>query len=487
MADEPQTIRTINWREIFPFTHLFRTFRIAVHPSKLLLALAALLLIYTGGRVLDQLWLDRHLVQPGDALFPPTNSYRHAGPEGFDQQDASNPRGIFISFFNYEVRSLLPIFYALLSLRWFEAFGGVWAFVVEGPRLLFGSHPLFAILFTAWFLAIWAIFGGAISRIAAVHVARDEKLSIREALRFSISKFLSFLFAPLIPLIILLGIGAALAAAGWVLFHIPLVGPPVAGTFFFVALLGGFVMALVLVGTLGGANLMFPTVAVEGSDSFDAISRSFSYVFARPWRMLLYTLTALVYGAITYLFVRFFIYLVLGLTHFFVSWWLGGDPGKYFPHMWPRPVWAELPYQGGYDSLKWSEDFASGMISLWVYLVISLLGAYAISFYFSASTIIYYLMRREVDATEMNDVYLEESDDDFADPASPAGAAAETSAPTADTAAATGAGGPVLSTSAAGEGGAKVYDTSPAPSAPNAGPVSIADSTNGPTTGPPAA
>ena len=37
-------------------------------------------------------------------------------------------------------------------------------------------------------------------------------------------------------------------------------------------------------GTVGGFGLMYPTVAVEGSDSFDAISRSFSYVFARPWR-----------------------------------------------------------------------------------------------------------------------------------------------------------------------------------------------------------
>src|SRR5215217_7025687 len=64
MADDAttQTIRSINWREVFPFTHLFRAFRIAVHPSKLLLALAALLLIYLGGRVLDGVWPDRYLV-----------------------------------------------------------------------------------------------------------------------------------------------------------------------------------------------------------------------------------------------------------------------------------------------------------------------------------------------------------------------------------------------------------------------------------------
>ena len=47
-----------------------------------------------------------------------------------------------------------------------------------------------------------SIFGGAIARIAAVHVARDEKLSVRAALAFSLGKFLSFVSAPLIPLVI---------------------------------------------------------------------------------------------------------------------------------------------------------------------------------------------------------------------------------------------------------------------------------------------
>ena len=41
-------------------------------------------------------------------------------------------------------------------------------------------------------------------------------------------------------------------------------------------------MTLILLGLTGGFNLMYPTIAVEGSDSFDAISRSFSYVYARP-------------------------------------------------------------------------------------------------------------------------------------------------------------------------------------------------------------
>jgi hypothetical protein len=82
-----------------------------------------------------------------------------------------------------------------------------------------------------------------------------------------------------------------------------------------------------------------------------------------------------------------------------------------------------------------------------VYLAIGLLGAFAISFYFSANTIIYYLMRREVDATELDDVYLEQSDEDFAEPAPP------TTAPTAPGADASAA--PATTTAT---GGAQVFD-----------------------------
>ena len=41
MVDEASSIRNINWREVFPFTLIFRSFRVAIHPSKLVLALVA--------------------------------------------------------------------------------------------------------------------------------------------------------------------------------------------------------------------------------------------------------------------------------------------------------------------------------------------------------------------------------------------------------------------------------------------------------------
>ena len=77
-----------------------------------------------------------------------------------------------------------------------DPFDAVWGFIVDGPMWLWSTHWFFALIYTAYFLLIWSVFGGAISRIAAVHVARDEKISVRHALSFSTSKAVSFIFAP---------------------------------------------------------------------------------------------------------------------------------------------------------------------------------------------------------------------------------------------------------------------------------------------------
>lgn len=441
MADESGVMRGINWREAFPFTNIFRAFRIAIHPSKLVLALVALLLLYFGGRALDGLWPNNHSVSAMQRL---NLSRGETAPPARDMESeaatlppapAERRAGIFDTFLNYEITQLNLITGSVLALRFDAIVAGIGNFVVVGPVWMLRNHPLFGIIWLAWFVVVWAVFGGAIARIAAVHVARDEKISVRSALRFSVSKILSFIFAPLIPLTII-ALAAFVVALGGLLLYIPGIGPILVGLLLFLALAAGFVMTLVLLGMAGGFNLMYPTIAVEGSDSFDAISRSFSYIYARPWRLGFYTLVAVIYGALTFMFVRLFIFLVLLLSNWSVSWFLGGQPARYWNYdgpstaivdgrqvtappnsIWPMPNRMRLPYEVNRDGLKWSEKTASVLSMIWVYLTISLVGAFIISFYFSANTIIYYLMRREVDATEVDDVYLEEPEEDLAETA----------------------------------------------------------------------
>ncbi|MBL7222157.1 MAG: hypothetical protein ISS69_18755, partial [Phycisphaerae bacterium] len=56
MSNGKNQINTINWTAVFSFSHIFKSFRIAIHPSKILLGLAAVMAIYFSGRVLDGIW-----------------------------------------------------------------------------------------------------------------------------------------------------------------------------------------------------------------------------------------------------------------------------------------------------------------------------------------------------------------------------------------------------------------------------------------------
>ncbi len=502
MAEQDQTLRKIDWKSVFPFVHLFRGFRLAIDPSKLLLALAALLLLYTGGRLLDGLWpthsrampqeISRHESSTGDfhATRKAAAQERYddlkralafAGKpavgdvddlnyvakvnrdnviktleEDFDKlpadqqtEEARKTRdtrierayaeygtavrrfeplegeGLFIHFISYEINQVDAAAASAVGLDFGNVIVALQRFFIVGPKWAITQHYVFFTLFFAFYVLLMAIAGGAISRIAAVQVARDEKISVRQALRFSTGKVLSFVFAPVIPILIvvviavLLGLLSALMSVSYIggLWSI------LVGVLFILAILAGLVMALTALGLIGGGHLMYPTIAVEGSDSFDAVSRSFSYLYARPWQLIFYSLVALVYGAITYLFVRFFLYLLLSLTHAGVGMMMWGnarDGSSLWDSMWPamRPLpegMMNMSYYMNSTALSGAHCFGSFFIAFWVYLTLALLGAYAISLYFSSSTIIYYLMRKEVDATAMDEVYLEPSDDDFAD------------------------------------------------------------------------
>src|SRR5439155_17483860 len=175
--------------------------------------------------------------------------------------------GLFFSFFDYEVRQITGVVESVRSNQWTTGpagqgvLGFAYNFIAVGPVWLIRFHPLYFVLFAMLFLAAWSLFGGAISRIAAVHVARDEKISVRQALNFAVGKFASFVCAPVIPLVLAIIIGLVIAA-GSVLGNIPWLGTIIVGALFFLALLAGFVMTLVLIGLIGGFNLMYPTVAV---------------------------------------------------------------------------------------------------------------------------------------------------------------------------------------------------------------------------------
>jgi len=302
--------------------------------------------------------------------------------------------------------------------------------MIYGPLWLFSTHWFYAIFFGVLSMAIWAVFGGAIARIAALHAAREEAISISQALRFSISKFVSFFTAPVILVVIILVLGILLGIGGLIMTLY--VGDLIMSILFVIALVLGAAITFVSIGLIAGGPLMYPTIAVEGSDSFDAISRSFSYVFSRPWRYGLYTVVAAVYGTACYLFVRVFAYGTLLATHTFVARGLFGLGANSNPApelaegagkldlLWGKPTFDNLAGTwNGAAMGTWYDSIPAGIIRIWVYVVVGLVAAFVVSFTISAFTNIYYLLRRKVDATDLDDVYIEE----FEEPAEEAEAA----------------------------------------------------------------
>ena len=336
-------------------------------------------------------------------------AYANASSE-WDAARRIEGRGPFMVFLEYEIGQFNAAVAALLTLDVPGALGRLWALLFVGPGWALTQHPVFFGLFAAFALAVLAVCGGAMCRIAAVSFARDEMISLREALKFSSGKFVSFVSAPLIPLILLLALGL-LAAVGGALFNFWSIGAVLAAAGFFLILLAGLVMALLVVGLVGGFNLMYPTIAVESTDSFDAMSRSFNYLYDKPWRLAFYDAVALVYAAIVYAAARLFVFLVLALSHAFAGLFVFRDleGGRdVLGAIWTERVsFSSLTYDVDYLALSPGYDLAASVLSFWIYLVVALLAAFALSLYFSGSTIIYFLIRREVDATELDDVYVE--------------------------------------------------------------------------------
>jgi len=356
----------------------------------------------TGGLAAYRKMLDDRstlLERPAPAPFPSAGA---AGPTaGLSPAPADGPPGF--------------LYWCLMGLHGFGWLGC--------------QHWVYAIIFLAVALGIWALFGGAMHRMSALHFARDEKISVTQALKFSASKFLSFYTAPLIPLAIIVVIGLFMMLGGLAL-SVPVLDV-IMSILFPLALLGGLLIAFLVIGLAAGGALMYPTIAVESSDSFDAISRSYSYVFGRPWRAGFYGLVALVYGVICYLFVRLFAFLLLAAAHGFVGAgvWGGGEAispaADKLDAMWPVPTFDNLLPPWQWEALSGLEVFCAGIIWIMVMPIAALVLAFLLSYVSSASTAIYFLLRQKVDATDLDDVYVEEPEEEPLPGETPAEPAAE--------------------------------------------------------------
>lgn len=288
---------------------------------------------------------------------------------------------------------------------------------------------LYLVLLILWMLVVWGFFGGVLTRMAVMQLSGKEGGGLRESIAFVRRRYISYLLSPLVPLILIAFLVLCCILFG-VIHWVPVLGDFFDGIFWFLPLFAGLVMTLLLIGMVG-YPMMYTTLSTEGSDTFDALSRSYNYVYESPWHYLWYSLVAIVYGAALTLFVitvgSLTTYLAKWGVKQFPAWGADRSPEYLFIYSPDSLGWRKLLTEGSPAAIDdlgrpvnypaynqymndygWYNKAGAGMVSFWVTIVFLLVIGFSYSYFWTASTQVYLLMRKRVDETEIDEVYIEE-------------------------------------------------------------------------------
>jgi hypothetical protein len=398
MPETRGSVREIVWSEVFPWLLLVRSFRAAAQVGQLALGSAGVLATIFGWWVLAQVFSGSE-EQPLASWFEYYEScpWSDASPAGrLEMAEASRIPETWQPSPIPETWQAEPPQLGRFPSNPFigpwQQLGAPFMGLFHGELGLTGlAFLLFACL---WAAAVWALFGGAITRRAALQLGREENIGMRAALHYAAGKWGSYFAAPLLPLL-----GVAMAAAPvWLLGLVMRLdaGALLAGILWPLAVLAGAFMALLLLALLFGWPLMWPTISTEGTDSFDALSRAWSYVYHRPLHYLFYAGIVSVLGWLGWLFVSHFADWIAYLPAWAASWGAGQDRMAELSGATEQPP-------GTLGRWGWSLiGFWNGCIRL------AALG-FVYSYFWTASTAIYLLLRHDDDGTEIDDVHSDDS------------------------------------------------------------------------------
>jgi len=379
--DQPQgLIRRIAWYEVFPWLILLRVFRIAIAPTLLALASAAVIVMPVGWWLGGRLFLSEEertlLIVPGA-----NNSYL--------KKDVPPAPGVY---FPSATTGVLDAYFELA-----EPFRRIFAYPLTPGRAAF---YLFGAL---WTLAIWAFPGAFITRRAIVQLATDAAPDVRSTATYACRRFLSYCAAPLYPLLGIVLLAIPIALLGLFPRVLPGFGILVTGVLWVLVVLAGIVAMWLFGGLLFGWPLMWPTISAErDGDSFEAFSRSYSYVYGKPLHYFFYVVVAATLGALGWAVVL----VAAHLVQEFGFWALACGAGvtktsELRQALGLEPVVGEVPIYGR----AWIAGVR--LIGLMLALIQTVKTAFAFTYFFAAASAIYLLLRYDVDQKEMDEVYLE--------------------------------------------------------------------------------
>ena len=317
--------------------------------------------------------------------------------------------------------------------------------VLAGLVLVFEDLSETAVLYVGGAVLltlIWGVFGGAITRSALVELATDERIGMMDALRYACGRYRHYVWSILAPIAGILFFLLLMTLGAWIA-RVPVLDILVSLTvpLYFLA---GFIIMLILVGLVVGWPLLFPAIGAEGSDSFDAISRVYSYIYTKPWRYLWYHLVALGYAGAVIFFVKLFALGLVGSVDKSLEFGMGDEDYTQavraaaldYATVVYAPVeraaakvisvvaqsdvtggvltrFVAVAYgvpalRGGGAGLRGTQHVVAFLVGLGLIVFVFGVVAFAVSLSCSLHSIIYLLMRKDVDGTDMTEVFQEE-------------------------------------------------------------------------------
>lgn len=421
MADTHIKVRDVAWNELFPWLLLLRSVRIALMARVLLLGAAGLVATVIGWALLT------------DAFARSSDPVISAWRQNTSLKlwvNAVHGKNDF-TWVDTSARSASEVFD---SAREWLVHGPVmiWTYFTRPFIAMFDSKLtptgfLFLLLCGVWELLVWGLFGGAITRIAALKFTRDEAPGLIAALKHAFSKWPSYGLPPLVAMA-----GASVFAIQLVLLGVIMridVLAFVAALFWPIVILLGLMMAVLLIGALVGWPLMWATVSVEGTDAFDALSRSYAYVYHRPWRLLWYALFALFLAIVSMFVVKLFASSAIALGNWSIDWGLDNPtmrtvvapepaantaPKIDFTPGVAAPADPDIPtLEPMEEAPEMSRTLAAtrSIIGFWKAAVAVLVAGYQAGFLWVAAVGIYLLLRRDIDGVQTGEVFVDQAEE----------------------------------------------------------------------------
>ncbi len=412
----------LEYLENLMFLNIFKCFKLAIGPNKMLLSFFCILLLALVGVSLDSftgtVHTGKYNIKDGLA-YNSTTSINELDAyliqeellkELINQDSSKTTQGVYLTMWDFTTKNFNEAIVSILSLD----MRGLFRCGVNEIRAFNWAlkyHFLYSLVYLSIAYCILAYFGGAITRAAALEFSLGEKPGPAELMRYCRKHLKSYLFAPIAPLAVVFCLGCLIVALG-LIANLPWAGEIILGLSIIIALILGLFIAIVLIGAFGGVSLMLPAISYEGTSGYDALGRAYCYTYSRPWKLLYYSVISIFYGSICYMFVRFIAFLLLKMTHTFLKFGMFAESARTQGVSKLEAIWREPEFfnlLGRHTNINYylTESLSSGLVHLAILLILGVVAAFVVSYYFCANTVIYALMRKEIDKNQMTEIYTE--------------------------------------------------------------------------------